>query len=97
MNERARKYEALMLRRLASVGQAHCAAALSCSESTISRFQSEQLGRLCQLVEVLGLKVVPAEMKCYRPEDIDPYIQIAKQHMQRINGAESLQWEEGEL
>lgn len=94
MNEKARKFEALILQRLARVGQAPCAEVMKVSVSTISRLQSDHLSNLVQLIDAIGLKVVPAEMKCYRPQDIDPYIQIAKQHMARINGAESLQWEE---
>jgi len=94
MNEKARKYESLILQRLAMVGQTPCALAMNVTESTVSRLQSEHLSKLTILIETLGLKVVPAEMKCYRPEDIDPYIQIAKQHMALINGADSLQWED---
>tara|TARA_R110002072_G_scaffold30569_4_gene95433 strand:- start:47 stop:334 length:288 start_codon:yes stop_codon:yes gene_type:complete len=95
MNDKARKYEALIMQRLAKVGQTPCALQMNISESTVSRLQSEHLGKVCLLLEALDLKVVPTEMKCYRPEDIEPYIQIAKQHMARINGLESLQWEDG--
>lgn len=95
MNEKARKFEALILQRLAKVGQTPCALAMDVSESTVSRLQSEHLKKFTLLIEALDLKVVPSEMKCYRPQDIEPYIQIAKQHMERINGLDSLQWEDG--
>jgi len=92
MHENARKYESLILQRLAKVGQSACATAMDVSESTVSRLQSEQLPKIAILLETLELKVVPVDTKCYRPEDIEPYILIAKQHMASIKGAESLEY-----
>lgn len=34
------------------------------SESTVSRFKSDQLEQLCTLLAHLGLKVVPTEYQC---------------------------------
>lgn len=93
-DEKARKFASLLLQRLASVGQRAAAEALGVHESTISRIKENELERYCQLVSSLGLKVVPADMKCYRPADIDPYIQLAKQHMTTLHSAEQLVWED---
>jgi len=91
---KARKYLTLCLQELARHGQRPVAEALGVHESTISRIKEADLERLCRLVARLGLKIVPADMKCYRPEDIEPYIQSAKQHMTRLHSAEQLVWEE---
>ena len=64
--------------------------ALGVTGATISRHKDQDLERSCQIIAALGLKVVPVDMKCYRPEDIDPYIQIAKQHMAMMNSIEQL-------
>lgn len=92
--EKARKFEVLLLQRLATVGQNSVADALKVSDSTVSRLKEEAVSRFCQMLPVLGLKLVPAEMQCYLPEDIDPYIQLAKQHMRGMHSAQQLRWED---
>jgi Ran GTPase-activating protein (RanGAP) involved in mRNA processing and transport len=87
---RARKNEKIVLQRLASVGQATVATALKVDESTISRLKNGAISQLASTLAVLGLKVVPIEFKCYRPEDIDPYIQLAKRHMRTVVSAHDL-------
>lgn len=92
--EKARKFLSLCLQQLASVGQRSAAESIGVHESTISRMKEGELERYCKLIEALGLKVVSQDMKCYRPADIDPYIQLAKQHMSRVTSAEQLVWED---
>lgn len=92
--DKARKYFSLALQKLASVGQRAAAESLGVHESTVSRMKESELERCCKLFANLGLKVVDSEMKCYRPQDIDPYIQLAKQHMERVRSAEQLVWED---
>lgn len=91
---KARKYLSLVLQQLSSVGGRTAAAAIGVDESTVSRMKEGQLERYCKLMAALGIKLVPAEMKCFRPEDIDPYIQLAKRHMEQVNSAEQLVWDE---
>jgi hypothetical protein len=91
---KSRKYLSLTLQQLASVGGRAAAAAIGVHESTVSRMKDGELERYCRLVEALGLKIVSQEMKCYRPADIDPYIQLAKRHMEQVNSAEQLVWED---
>lgn len=92
--EKARKFETLLLQRLASVGQRPVADALSVSESTVSRLKEGAISQFSSLLPLLGLKVVPIEMQCYRPEDINPLIHLAKRHMENLNSADQLRWED---
>jgi len=82
--ERARKNEQIVLQRLADVGLEPVAQALNVDSSTISRLKNGAISQVTSTLAVLGLKVVPIEFKCYRAEDIDPYIQLAKQHMRTV-------------
>lgn len=90
--DRARKFESLVLQHLASTGQKPVADALGVNESTISRMKEGGIANLCEMLAVIGLKIVPADMQCYRAEDIEPYIQIAKQHLERMQSARELEW-----
>lgn len=92
--ERARKYLTLALRELQSAGQRPIAERLSVSESTISRHISEgQLERSIRMLAELGLKVVPAEMKCFNPKDIDAILHQAKCWLAHVESSEQL-WEQ---
>lgn len=63
--ERARKAHVTILRALQEPGrQVALATAMGISESTVSRFKSDQLEQLCTLLAHLGLKVVPTEYQC---------------------------------
>jgi hypothetical protein len=67
----SRKIQSQILQRLASVGQVHVGNAIGKSETWVSRFASEQLKSCADLLACLGLKVVPAEHKCYDPAHIE--------------------------
>jgi len=92
--EKARKYDGLILQRLASTGLRRVADAIGVSESTVSRMKDGSITQFCQMLPPLGLKLVPVEMQCYLPEDINPYIHLAKQHMRTLHSAEQLRWED---
>ena len=92
--ERARKNESMVLQRLASVGQAAVADAAGVSESTVSRFKDGELERICAVLSVLGLKVVPIEMKCYPSDQIDAIFTLAKARMKNLDHADKLACEE---
>jgi hypothetical protein len=63
--ERARKAHVTILRALQEPGrQVALATAMGISESTVSRFKTDQLEQLCTLISHLGLKVVPSEYQC---------------------------------
>jgi hypothetical protein len=87
---RARKNEKIVLQRLASVGQKPIADAIGVHESTVSRLKEGAISQFAQALAAMNLKIVPTEMKCYRPEDIEPYIQLAKQHMRTVTSVHDL-------
>lgn len=64
------------------------------SESTISRHISEgHLERSIRILAEVGLKVVPAEMKCFNPKDIDAILHQAKCWLAHVESSEQL-WEQ---
>lgn len=92
--ERARKALSLCLQRLASVGQRQVAEELKCHESTVSRLKDGELERFCQIVGLLGLKIVPAEYRCARPELIEAALVFAKEGLSQISQDRTLLWDE---
>ena len=89
----ARKYEQVILRELASVGQRAVAGQLSVDESTISRMKSEgRITFVSQLLDALGLKVVPQKMVCYDEDYIASIHKLAQVAMQ--TPPQELEWEE---
>ena len=91
--ERARKALSLCLQRFASVGQRQLADELGCHESTISRLKDGELERFCQIVGLLGLKIVPAEYRCARPELIEAAFVFAHEGLRQISEDRTLLWE----
>lgn len=92
--ERARKFHALALQRLASVGQVTVSEALGCSESTVSRCVNDNLERVCQVFAAIGLKVVPQEVKCYPSAQIDAIFTLAKSSIEKMDSADKLTFED---
>lgn len=90
---RARKNASIFLQRLASVGQATVAEKLSTSESTVSRMKGKDLEEFSQVLALLGLKLVPDDMRCYKPEAIQAIFTLARMAMANTD-PESLVWEE---
>lgn len=88
--ERARKFQTLILQRSAAVGQKAAAEQLDTSEATVSRLVSGDLERVCALLAVLGLKVVPNEMQCYAPEKIRILLSLARDHLNQLESPEQL-------
>jgi hypothetical protein len=95
VDERARKATSTVLQRLAPEGtQRNLAQAWGVSESTVSRLK-EQIEPVMRLVAQLGLKVVPAEMKCYSPRELDAMFVLAKANMNRAESVDDvLRWDE---
>lgn len=55
----------------------------------------EDIGPVMRLVAQLGLKVVPIEMKCYAPREIDAMFVLAKANMNRAESVDDvLRWDE---
>ena len=91
--ERARKNLTLVLQSSASLGQKGIAEKLGTSEATISRLISGDLERVCQVLAVLGLKVVPIEMQCYPPEKIRILLSLARDHLNQLETPEQLSFD----
>lgn len=91
--ERSRKYLSLALQRISSIGQIHVAEQLGTSEATVSRCVNDNLERVCQVLAAAGLKVVPAEMKCYEPRKIAILMELARDHLNQLETVEQLSFD----
>lgn len=88
---RARKNYAVLMQRLASIGNAPVALAVGCDEATISRMKPEKFEQLCQILAVLDLKVVPTEMRCFNEKDIEAIFHQARRWMEHVQGVDQLE------
>ena len=93
-DERARKNVQAIFQRLSSLGQARLAESLGVSEATISRWKAEQVEQCAKALSALGLKVVPETARCFNPKKIDAILELAKAHLEGMNGSEGLEWDE---
>ena len=89
----ARKIERVILQSLASAGQKPVADAIGVDESTITRLKEGKLTQLAQLLAVLGLKVVPSEMKCFDPATVGMLLELARARLNNIDRADELAWD----
>ncbi len=78
----SRKSQTQILRGLASTGQKTAGEAIGKSETWVSRFASDQLKSCADLLAAVGLKVVPADHRCYSPEYIEHLHYFAKRGME---------------
>jgi hypothetical protein len=92
--ERSRKYFSLAFQRVTSLGQVTIAEQLTTSEATVSRTVNAELERVCQVLAVVGLKVVPKEMKCFPRDQIEAIFALAKARMQEMDSADKLSFED---
>lgn len=76
------------------MGQATFAQELGTSEATVSRWKSEQLEHCAKALAILGLKIVPIEMRCMDPKKIGAILELAKSHLAEIQGPEGLSWDD---
>ena len=94
-SDRARKNEALILKALASFGQAHLAEKMGVSESLISRQKSEgQLTKTAEMLAHLGLKVVAEGVQCFDPEYVEHLRALAQLGLRQPSADQVLEWEE---
>lgn len=93
-HEKARRYAAIVLQRVQrDAKQAALAVAMGTSDSTISRLLSEHLDRLCLVIAHAGLKVVPEEMKCFPPEEVQALLTLARGRLAQVENVEQLSWD----
>lgn len=93
-NSRARKNLAAILNGLGRVGQTAVAEAIGKDESTVSKMKDRELPQLARILAACGLKVVPAELRCFDEKKIDAILQLAKSHLAEIEKSEQLAWDE---
>jgi S-adenosylmethionine:tRNA-ribosyltransferase-isomerase (queuine synthetase) len=87
--ERARKYQGLYLQRV-SGACAGIAAAIGCSEATLSRLKNEHLETFCLVLAHAGLKLVPVEYRCFPEKEVDAILSLARAHLRRANTVDDL-------
>lgn len=97
----ARKNEAMIRKRLSSVGLSTVAAAMGVAESTVCRMKDaddkdgrSQIQRWAAALEAMGLKVTPIEYRCFDPKEIEAIFTLAKIRMSRVESAQELVWED---
>jgi hypothetical protein len=88
---RARKNYSFLMQKLASIGNGPVAVAVGCDEATISRMKPEKFEQFCQILAVLGLKIVPEEMRCFNEADIAMFIHGSKRWMEHIQSVDQLE------
>ena len=93
-DERARKNFAVVMQRLASVGMRDAAEYAGIDESTVSRWKEKTINQFSRMLAKLGLKIVPVEMRCYNPKDIEAVFHQAQCWMNHINSADRLVYED---
>lgn len=91
--ERARKNERIILMTLASAGQRPIADVLGIDESTVTRMKEGQIERMSQMLAVLGLKVVPVDVKCFDPATVGMLLELARARLNNIDRADQLAWD----
>lgn len=88
-NSIAIKSHTAVLNGLERVGQNTIATVMNVDNSTITHLKDGSnkvnFESLCRAFEAMGLKVVPSDVKCYRQEDIEEILSMAKKYMQIID------------
>lgn len=92
--EIARKNETMILRALADVKQAAVADAIGVSEATVSRFKDGELERYARLLAAIGLKCVPLSMRCFKQDEIEALLTLAKKQLESVKTTQDLEWDE---
>lgn len=90
---RARKNFAVLMQRLASVGNAPVALAVGCDEATISRMKPDKFQQFAEILAVLDLKIVPNAMRCFNERDIETILHQAKRWMEHVQGIDQLEFD----
>lgn len=81
----------IVLRALAQPGsQADIAQQLGLSESTVSRLKNEHLEPLCGMLALAGLKIVPADVRYCRPEQLNALLVLARERLVQVESADEL-------
>lgn len=87
----SRNMQSQILQAIDATGQQTVASCIGIDPTAITKMKSAQgtakhgdIERLCHILAVIGLKVVPADMKCYDASKIDILFRLAKDNFQRL-------------
>ena len=93
--ERSRKAYAMVLQALSQNGTAVAiAATLGVSEATISRTKNDHCEQVLDLICALGLKVVPVEYVCVKPEVFNAVAVLSQAMVRQDDFVKQLSWED---
>lgn len=87
----SRNMQSQILQAIDATGQQVVASCIGIDPTAITKMKSAQgtakhgdIERLCHILAVIGLKVVPVDMKCYDASKIDILFRLAKDNFQRL-------------
>lgn len=80
----SRNMQSQILQAIDKQGQSVVADCIGVDSSTVTRMKDAHIERVCNLMAVVGLKVVPMHMKCYNEQKIDILFRLAKDNFQRL-------------
>lgn len=83
------------MQKLQEHTQGEIAHALGLKDCSLSRLKTTHLEEVIKLLALLGIKLVPAELKCYRPDLIEVLFQAVRRQMIAAKSAdEVLNWDD---
>jgi len=92
--DRARKNARILGRHVAEVGIIETANFAGIGKSTIAAWFNENRDAMGRALAYMGLKVVPANMRCYDPAEIEAILTLARQSVARMRSADDLTFDD---
>ena len=92
--ERARKNARILGKHIEAAGLEPTAAFAGASKSTMGAWFNENRDVMGKALAFMGLKVVPVDMRCYDPEQIEAIFTLAKTSVRRMRSADDLNFDE---
>lgn len=92
--ERARKNARILGKHIEAAGLEQTAAFAGIGKSTVGAWFNENRDAMGKALAFIGLKVVPVDMRCYDPEQIEAIFTLAKTSVRRMRSADDLDFDE---
>ena len=92
--ERARKNARILGKHIEAAGIEPTAAFAGIGKSTVGAWFNENRDAMGKALAFVGLKVVPVDMRCYDPEQIEAIFTLAKTSVRRMRSADDLNFDE---
>lgn len=90
----ARNSLTAILKAVELVGQNAIAAGCGVDDSTITGDKAKFWPRFAKTLAIAGLKVVPADSRCYMPKTIDSILTLARERMAQLEDVTQLEWDQ---